>query len=30
MTVYEDRKDDLERYEFMMGQELGRLAVRLV
>ena len=29
MTVYDDRKDDLERYEFMMGQERGRLAVTL-
>ena len=29
MTVYEDRKQDLERYEFMMGEERGRLAVTL-
>ncbi len=29
MTVYDDRRDDLERYEFMMGQERGRLAVTL-
>jgi hypothetical protein len=29
MTVYEDRKIDLERYEFMMGIERGRLAVTL-
>ena len=29
MTVYEDRRDDLERYEFMMGEERGRLAVTL-
>ncbi len=29
MTVYEERKDDLERYEFMMGRERGRLAVTL-
>lgn len=29
MTVYEERKDDLERYEFMMGVERGRLAVTL-
>lgn len=29
MTVYEDRKDELERYEFMMGEERGRLAVTL-
>ena len=29
MTVYQERKDDLERYEFMMGLERGRLAVTL-
>lgn len=29
MTVYQDRKDDLERHEFMMGLERGRLAVSL-
>ncbi len=29
MTVYDDRREDLERYEFMMGQERGRLAVTL-
>jgi hypothetical protein len=29
MTVYEERREDLERYEFMMGQERGRLAVTL-
>lgn len=29
MTVYDERKDDLERYEFMMGRERGRLAVTL-
>jgi hypothetical protein len=29
MTVYEDRREELERYEFMMGQERGRLAVSL-
>lgn len=29
MTVYEERKDDLERYEFMLGVERGRLAVTL-
>lgn len=28
-SVYEDRKDDLERFEFMMGAERGRLAVTL-
>jgi hypothetical protein len=29
MTVYQERKDDLERYETMMGLERGRLAVTL-
>ena len=29
MTVYEERRDELERYEFMMGPERGRLAVTL-
>lgn len=29
MTVYEERRDELERYEFMLGQERGRLAVTL-
>ncbi len=29
MSVYEERKDDLERYEFMMGRDRGRLAVTL-
>lgn len=29
MSVYEDRKDELERNEFMMGRERGRLAVTL-
>lgn len=29
MTVYQERKDELERYEFMMGKERGRLAVTL-
>jgi hypothetical protein len=29
MSVYEERKDELERYEFMMGRERGRLAVTL-
>ncbi len=28
-TVFEERRDELERYEFMMGQERGRLAVSL-
>jgi hypothetical protein len=29
MTVYQERKQDLEKYEFMMGLERGRLAVTL-
>ena len=29
MNVYDERKEDLERYEFMMGVERGRLAVTL-
>jgi hypothetical protein len=29
MSVYNERRDDLERYEFMMGLERGRLAVTL-
>ena len=29
MRVYDERKTDLERHEFMMGQERGRLAVAL-
>ena len=29
MTVYDERKDDLERYEFMWGKERGRLAISL-
>ncbi len=29
MTVYEERREELERYEFMMGSERGRLAVTL-
>ncbi len=29
MSVYEDRRDDLEKHEFMMGSERGRLAVTL-
>lgn len=29
MSVYHERKDDLERYEFMMGRERGRLAITL-
>ncbi len=29
MSVYDERKEDLERYEFMMGRDRGRLAVTL-
>ena len=29
MSVYQERKDDLDKYEFMMGKERGRLAVTL-
>ena len=29
MSVYEDRRDALEEYEFRMGLERGRLAVTL-
>ena len=29
MSVYEERKDELERYEFMLGRHRGRLAVTL-
>jgi hypothetical protein len=29
MTVFDDQKDELERYEFMMGIPRGRLAVTL-
>ena len=29
MSVFYDRKDDLEKYEFMMGEARGRLAVTL-
>lgn len=29
MSVYEERKDELERYEFMLGRDKGRLAVTL-
>ncbi|MBM3775883.1 MAG: hypothetical protein FJW37_12085 [Acidobacteria bacterium] len=29
MSVYEDRKDELEKHEFMMGEARGRLAVSL-
>ena len=29
MTIYDERRADLEKYEFMMGVERGRLAVAL-
>ena len=29
MSVYDERKEDLERFETMMGIERGRLAVTL-
>ena len=29
MTVFEDKKEELEKYEFMMGVARGRLAVTL-
>ena len=29
MSVYEDRKEELEQHEFRMGRERGRLAVTL-
>lgn len=29
MSVYIERRDDLEKHEFMMGMERGRLAVTL-
>lgn len=29
MSVYEDRRDELEKHEFMMGLPRGRLAVAL-
>lgn len=29
MNVFDERKTDLERYEFMMGRDRGRLAVAL-
>lgn len=29
MSVYQERQEDLEKYEFMMGRERGRLAVTL-
>ena len=29
MTIFDEKRDDLEKYEFMMGTERGRLAVAL-
>ena len=29
MSVYEDRRDELEKHEFMMGLPRGRLAITL-
>jgi hypothetical protein len=29
MTVFDDKRDELEKHEFMMGTERGRLAVAL-
>lgn len=29
MSIYRDRREELEKYEFMMGRERGRLAVSL-
>jgi hypothetical protein len=29
MTIFDERRADLEKYEFMMGKERGRLAVAL-
>jgi hypothetical protein len=29
MTVFDDRREELEKYEFMMGPARGRLAVAL-
>jgi hypothetical protein len=29
MTIFDERRADLEKYEFMMGPERGRLAVAL-
>jgi hypothetical protein len=29
MSIFWERKDELEKYEFMMGEERGRLAVTL-
>lgn len=29
MSIFDDRREDLEKHEFMMGAERGRLAVTL-
>ncbi|HZT37833.1 MAG TPA: hypothetical protein VFA28_08035 [Bryobacteraceae bacterium] len=29
MSIYDDRREEIERYEFMMGPERARLAVSL-
>lgn len=29
MNIFDEKRDDLEKYEFMMGMERGRLAVAL-
>ena len=29
MTIFDEKREDLEKYEFMMGTERGRLAVAL-
>ena len=29
MTIFDEKRDELERYEFMMGPERGRLAVAM-
>ncbi|MDQ2712624.1 MAG: hypothetical protein M3Y24_10410 [Acidobacteriota bacterium] len=29
MSVYDERRQDLDKYEFMMGRDRGRLAVTL-
>ncbi len=29
MSIYEDRREEIEKHEFMMGLERGRLAVTL-
>jgi hypothetical protein len=29
MSIYDERKEDLEKFEFMMGPNRGRLAVTL-